>query len=519
MPSTYSNLKIQLMATGENNTTWGDVTNVNLGTALEEAVVGSADVTFASANVTLTLTDSNASQTARNMRLRCTGTTGGSTRNLVVPSIEKPYIVQNACADNILVKTAAGSGITVPPGTSTWVYVNGTDAVDAVTYLTELTAGTLAVGNGIIANLTAVNLSSSNVAITGGSITGITDLAVTDGGTGQSSFTNGQLLIGNTTGNTLTKATLTAGSGISITNGAGSITIAATTSSADPLTLSVVPAAAPAAGSLSLGETTVGVEMLSQTSGAGWQQNFNPMIGRQRTSGYMFALGQTAVSSIEGTPVANTIIGTNSSRTYNPSTYFEATGRIGYVSAATAGSVGGLYGPSGTSRFCAIGSGGLNGFLYIAHFGTSDAATVSGARMFVGLANSVAAPTNVDPGAQTNQIGVAQLSTSNNLHIVFGGSSAQTPIDLGASFPANTLSVDMYELVLFSSKSDNTKVTYQVTRLNTGSVTSGTLTNTTPGTTLPATSTPMGIRNWRSNNATALAVGLDLSSIVIHQDF
>jgi hypothetical protein len=52
--------------------------------------------------------------------------------------------------------------------------------------------------------------------------------SVPNGGTGQSTFTNGQLLIGNTTGNTLTKATLTAGSGISVTNGNGSITIAAT---------------------------------------------------------------------------------------------------------------------------------------------------------------------------------------------------------------------------------------------------------------------------------------------------
>lgn len=52
-------------------------------------------------------------------------------------------------------------------------------------------------------------------------------LPVANGGTGQTSFTNGQLLIGNTTGNTLAKATLTAGSGITITNGAGSITIAA----------------------------------------------------------------------------------------------------------------------------------------------------------------------------------------------------------------------------------------------------------------------------------------------------
>jgi hypothetical protein len=51
-------------------------------------------------------------------------------------------------------------------------------------------------------------------------------LAVSRGGTGQSSFTDGQLLIGNSTGNTLTKATLTPGAGISITNAAGAITVA-----------------------------------------------------------------------------------------------------------------------------------------------------------------------------------------------------------------------------------------------------------------------------------------------------
>jgi hypothetical protein len=69
-----------------------------------------------------------------------------------------------------------------------------------------------------------------SVDIDGGSITGITDLAVADGGTGQGSYTNGQLLIGNTTGNTLAKATITAGTGISVTNGAGAITIASTSS-------------------------------------------------------------------------------------------------------------------------------------------------------------------------------------------------------------------------------------------------------------------------------------------------
>lgn len=64
-------------------------------------------------------------------------------------------------------------------------------------------------------------ISTENIHIVG-------TIAVNQGGTGQTSYTNGQLLIGNTTGNTLTKSTLTAGTAIGITNGAGSITIANT---------------------------------------------------------------------------------------------------------------------------------------------------------------------------------------------------------------------------------------------------------------------------------------------------
>lgn len=183
MPSTYSNLKIQLMATGENNTTWGNVTNTNLGTALEEAIVGSADVTFASGNVTLTLTNTNSTQTARNMRLNLTGTTGGSTRNLVVPSIEKPYIVNNGCADSVLVKTAAGSGVTVPAGKTMWVYSNGTDVVDVTTHLSSLSvAGTVAfttalpiTSGGTGAN-TAANARTALSAAKSGTNTDITSL-------------------------------------------------------------------------------------------------------------------------------------------------------------------------------------------------------------------------------------------------------------------------------------------------------------------------------------------------------
>lgn len=63
---------------------------------------------------------------------------------------------------------------------------------------------------------------------TSGAVTVAGTLAVANGGTGQITYTDGQLLIGNSTGNTLTKTTLTAGTGVTITNGSGAITIAAT---------------------------------------------------------------------------------------------------------------------------------------------------------------------------------------------------------------------------------------------------------------------------------------------------
>jgi hypothetical protein len=97
-------------------------------------------------------------------------------------------------------------------GTLSWSSVAGTGTVTSV----DVSGGT-------------TGLTTSGGPITGsGTITIAGTLAVANGGTGQTSYTNGQLLIGNTTGNTLTKATLTAGTGISITNGSGSITIAAT---------------------------------------------------------------------------------------------------------------------------------------------------------------------------------------------------------------------------------------------------------------------------------------------------
>jgi hypothetical protein len=134
MASTYSPLKIELMGTGDQSGTWGTTTNTNLGTAIEEAITGSADVSFSSADVTLTLTNTNTAQTARNLRLNLTGTVAAA-QNLIVPSIEKQYIINNTLGFDITVKNSTGTGVAVPAGKSVIVFNNGTNVVDAISAL------------------------------------------------------------------------------------------------------------------------------------------------------------------------------------------------------------------------------------------------------------------------------------------------------------------------------------------------------------------------------------------------
>jgi hypothetical protein len=200
MASTYSDLKIELIGTGEQSGTWGNTTNTNLGTAVEDAITGSATVTFSSADETLTLTNTNASQTARNLRLVLSGTSGGA-RQLILGSgcqINKLYLIQNDLADTVTVKNTAGTGTTVAAGQKKFVFNDGTNVADATTQQ-------------------IINLTSQ--------VTGT--LPIANGGTGQTGTpTNGQLLIGNGSG--FTRSTLTAGANVTITNTSGAITIAAT---------------------------------------------------------------------------------------------------------------------------------------------------------------------------------------------------------------------------------------------------------------------------------------------------
>jgi hypothetical protein len=199
MASTYSPLKIELIGTGEQAGTWGTTTNTNLGTALEEAITGSADVAFSSSDVTLTLTDTNAAQVGRNLRLNLTGTSGGA-RNLILGSgmqIEKLYLINNGLADAVTVKNTTGTGIAVPAGGKTFVYNDGTNVVDAITLPTGTVTSVSGTGtvNGI--SLSGTVTSSGNITL-GGALTNVDltsqvtgTLPVANGGTGITSLGTG----------------------------------------------------------------------------------------------------------------------------------------------------------------------------------------------------------------------------------------------------------------------------------------------------------------------------------------
>jgi hypothetical protein len=175
MASTYtSELRIEKIATGEQSGTWGTTTNTQYDN-WEASISGTVTVAWATDADDALTTANGTDDEARHMFLDFTGgATLTATRNMVVPSSSKLYFVSNQTTggQSIVIKTAAGTGITVPTTKFMALYCDGTNVIDAMDY----------------------------VNITGGTITGITDLVVADGGTGVSTLTDGGVLLGSGTG-------------------------------------------------------------------------------------------------------------------------------------------------------------------------------------------------------------------------------------------------------------------------------------------------------------------------------
>lgn len=184
--------------TGLSSYTAGDITYYASGTALSKLAIGSSTFVLTSSGTAPQWSDP-------------TGITVGTATN-----------VAGGAANRIVYNTASGttSFVVAPTVANTYLEWSGSAFQWSSNPLGTVTSVDVSGGT--------TGLTTSGGPITSsGTITLAGTLAVANGGTGQTSYTDGQLLIGNSTGNTLTKATLTAGTGITVTNGNGSISIAA----------------------------------------------------------------------------------------------------------------------------------------------------------------------------------------------------------------------------------------------------------------------------------------------------
>jgi hypothetical protein len=158
---------------------------------------------------------------------------------------------------------------------------------------------------------------------------------------------------------------------------------------------------------------------------------------------------------------------------------------------------------------------GEGGFFYVCRWGPATGVATTTNRAFVGMANTTAAPTDVEPSTITNIVGMGWDAADANIQIMHRGTAAITKVNLGASFPVPTADrTKAYELAMFSPPGSTQSVSYTVTDLGTGATASGTI-----NTNMPTTTTLLTQRGWMSVGGTSSVIGIALMSCYLETDY
>lgn len=232
---------------------------------------------------------------------------------------------------------------------------------------------------------------------------------------------------------------------------------------------------------------------------------FQPFTARKRVGLWVPQAGSVGTTLLDESGNTLTTAGTPTTRSAATTNLFTSGNRIGYVSAAGAGSSCGIE-SSNTNVLWRGNAAGLGGFFMCCRFGISDPAFLANSSLFCGVmirSNS----TTATPSTLTELFGVGMDSGDTVLQQYGADSSARARTSLGANFPVVSSNVDVYELCIWCAP-NSTTMNYQVNRLNTGHTT---------GTVTVSTATLMPLNNlflvpclWRNNGATATAVAVDL---------
>jgi len=209
MASTFSNLGLNLQATGENSGTWGDLTNVNLQN-IDNAIAGVVTITL-TGNTTLAFTTNSSSTTftdeaGRNKTIILSGSLSATTVTVTVPNIEKDYVIINNSGGTATISSGGSTTVSIATGFKNYVIVDAstTSVIAAVDKLTNITAVNSTVTNAVFSS--TVNLLTQSELrfqdTTGGQYVGLRasttvassftlNLPVADGTSGQAIITNG----------------------------------------------------------------------------------------------------------------------------------------------------------------------------------------------------------------------------------------------------------------------------------------------------------------------------------------
>ena len=274
-------------------------------------------------------------------------------------------------------------------------------------------------GDGIADN-TTIDVVDANLSIAGSQLTGTVPVSV--GGTGQTTYTDGQLLIGKSTGNTLAKSTLTAGTGITVTNGSGAITITATgLALATGSLVNVQVFTASGTYTPTIGTNTAFVECLgggggggattsgSITGGAGGGGAYAAALVTGITGTYAIAIGAGGTGGSANT----TESGAAGGDTTFDTTVVVAKGGSGGAggTGASAGGAGGLA-ASCTGLICVSGGVGGTTVASNAVYAAGGAGARFGVSMPYGVPSAAAATGQANTGSGGN--GISTVGTRNN---------------------------------------------------------------------------------------------------------